>query len=114
MSYKSSFSLLWDYGCEQEIPGPVDLLALCEQTECFRKELKFHQVNQVRAPGSVRESQECSPPLLLRKCDFSSSGSGKSETISSKLCYPLSNHCDAQVVTEIPLLQNAANIFYFC
>jgi len=66
-----SFPLLWDL----QVQGPASLVVLHKQRRCFRKGLEHQPAAPAGAPGRRRrrESHEHSPPLLLKRWDFSSS-----------------------------------------
>lgn len=61
-----------------QVQGPAILLLPHKQRTCFRKHLECQLAAPNGAPGRRKRSQECSPPLLLRKQDFSSSGADES------------------------------------
>lgn len=99
------------------IQVPAVLLTPHRQRRCFRKEFECQAAALADAPGERRrrESHEGSPPLPLRKWDFSSGSADGALKLFSLRCYPKPNHSDAQGVTKretlIKKMQSIPSIF---
>lgn len=94
------------------------LLVACKQRRCYRKQFECQLATPTDAPGRRRrrDSHECSPPLLLRKQDFSFGGVDEFLKLFNlrSVIQSLITVMPKGLQREVPLLKNAVNTFYFC